>query len=115
MTAIQAAPAHGRAEEESADPGSDRLAGFLQSAIAEEIRHVRKLIEQLAEVLVSDERFAMNYIDQLQTFDLIIQHVDESASLLDRIAAGTESNDALKSVRLEGLQGRLREALAQAG
>lgn len=94
--------------------GSDRLANFLQAAVAEEIRHVRKLLEQLAEVLVSDERFAMNFIEQLQTFDMIIQHIDESAGLLDRMAEGTQTHDALKSVRLEALQTRLREALAQA-
>ena len=67
---------------------SDTLAALLQSALAEELRHVRKLIEQLAELLICDDHFATNYVEQLQAFDLLVQYTDESAALLDRMAAG---------------------------
>jgi hypothetical protein len=91
----------------------DLLAALLQSALAEELRHVRKLIEQLAELLVCDEHFAANYVDQLQAFDLLAQHTDESAAVLDRLAAGFGSHDAVAPVRLSAIQTRLRAALDQ--
>jgi hypothetical protein len=89
----------------------DHLASPLYAAIAVEIRDVRALIEQLAEVLVSDERFAMTYMEELQTFDLVIQRADESADLLDRMASGSRSLEALSGVRLSMVQEKLRSAL----
>ncbi len=89
----------------------DRAQASLCSAVAEEIRGVRMLMERLAEVLVSDERFAMDYMDQLQTFDLVIQHADEGADLLDRVAGGQEVDAALELVRLSAMQERLRAAI----
>jgi len=93
---------------------TDPLASFLHSAVAEEMRHVRALLEQLAEVLASDEHFATHYLDELQTFDLMIQCTDESAAVLDRLSQGAHSHDAIAPVRLEAIQGRLRAALEQA-
>lgn len=84
----------------------------LCAAVAEEIRGVRALIERLAETLVADERFAMDYLDQLQTFDLVIQHADESADLLERVAQGHSIADAIDRVRLRVVQDRLRAAVA---
>ncbi|MEG3144339.1 hypothetical protein U1839_06695 [Sphingomonas sp. RT2P30] len=92
----------------------DHLAASLYAAIAVEIRDVRMLIERLADTLVSDEAFAMAYMEQLQTFDLVIQRADESADLLDRMASGSKSWDAVDKVRLGIVQDKLRSALAAA-
>lgn len=83
----------------------------LYGAVAQEIRVARGLLEDLAAVLVADERFVADYMDQLQAFDLIIQHVDESAALLDRVAAGQTVGEAVGRVRLTVVQERLRAAL----
>lgn len=90
----------------------DQVGSSLCAAIAKEIRSVRVLIEQLAETIVADERFAIDYLDQLQTFDLVIQHADESADLLDRVAQGHSVHDAIDRVRLTVVQERLRAAIA---
>ncbi len=92
----------------------DHHASPLIAAIAAELRDVRALIETLADVLVSDENFAMTYMEELQTFDLVIQRADESADLLDRVARGSGSNDAIDGVRLSMVQNKLRSALAAA-
>jgi len=86
----------------------------LIAAIAAELRDVRALIENLAEVLVADENFAMTYMEELQTFDLVIQRADESADLLDRVATGSRPKDAIDGVRLSMVQNKLRSALATA-
>ena len=92
----------------------DHLAAALYAAIATEIRDVRVLIEHLADTLVSDEAFAMAYMEQLQTFDLVIQRADESADLIDRMAGGAGSLEAISKVRLSVVQDKLRSALAVA-
>ena len=92
----------------------DHLASSLYAAIADEIRDVRTVIERLADVLVADERLAMTYMEQLQAFDLVIQRADESADLLDRMASGSTSIDAVDKVRLSMVQDRLRSAMAPA-
>ena len=89
----------------------DHLTPTLHAAVAEEIRHVRARLEQLAELLVGDEHFATNYLDQLQVFDLLIQCSDESAAVLDRMAQGARSHEAIAPVRLNLIQDRLRAAL----
>jgi hypothetical protein len=92
----------------------DHLAVTLCAAVAEEIRDVRALIEGLAEVLTADEYLAITYTEQLQTFDLLIQRAQESADLLDRVANGTRSLEAIDQVRLTLVQDRLRAALKAA-
>ncbi|WP_114953965.1 hypothetical protein [Sphingosinicella terrae] len=92
----------------------DHLAVTLCAAVAEEIRDVRALIEGLAEVLTADEYLAITYTEQLQTFDLLIQRAQESADLLDRVANGTRSLEAIEQVRLTLVQDRLRAALKAA-
>ncbi|WP_238475433.1 hypothetical protein [Sphingomonas cavernae] len=90
---------------------TDLLSTSLCAAVAEEIRGVRAIIEQLAETLVCDERFATDYLDQLQSFDLVIQQADESADLLDRVAQGQTIHEAIDRVRLTVIQERLRAAI----
>ncbi|TCU56160.1 hypothetical protein EDF58_106456 [Novosphingobium sp. PhB57] len=92
------------------EPGQGPAAPLWQ-ALAREMRVARELLEQLAGVLVNDERFVLDYIDQLQAFDLIAQHVDESAALLDRVAGGQSPGEAIGQVRLSVMQDRLRAAL----
>jgi hypothetical protein len=87
------------------------LALSLFAAVADEIRDIRALMEDLAEVLVSDQRFLLANIEQLQKFDLAIQRADESADLLERLAKGAESHAAIDSVRLTIVQDKLRAAL----
>lgn len=89
----------------------DPKTSLLHTAVAAEIRDIRCLLEQLAETLVSDERFAMDYLEQLQTFDLVIQRAEESANLLERIAHGSTCGDAIDQVRLTLVQDRLRNAV----
>lgn len=93
---------------------TDHLASYLHAAVAEELRHVRELLEQLSMLLVEDEHFTTNHFEGLQMFDLLIQCTDESAAVLDRMAAGAKSHDAIAPVRLTVVQDRLRAALARA-
>ncbi|MBB5685231.1 hypothetical protein [Sphingobium boeckii] len=90
----------------------DETSASLCAAVADEIRHARDLIEGLATQLVSDERFVTDYLDALQAFDLIIQHMDESADLLGRVADGHDIAGALARIRLNVMQHRLNNALA---
>jgi len=83
----------------------------LFAAVAQEMRVARGLLEELATVLIADERFVSEYLDQLQAFDLIVQHVDENATLLERIARGQAPVEAIDGVRLTAIQQRLRAAL----
>ena len=87
---------------------------ILKGALAEEIRDVRRLIEQIAEVIVSDEQFALANMDQLQAFDLAIQRADESAYMLERLSNGSCARSAVDAVRLGDLQDRFRAALKSA-
>jgi hypothetical protein len=96
--------------DEEGSPTASAAAPLWQ-ALAQEMRVARQLLEQLAGVLVTDERFVLDYIDQLQAFDLIAQHVDESAALLDRVAGGQSPGEAVGQVRLSVMQDRLRAAL----
>jgi hypothetical protein len=90
----------------------DHLAAPLFAAIAQEIRDVRGLMEDIADILVADEALVALYLEQLQSFDLAIQRSDESAALLDRMANGSRAIDAVKDVRLTFVQNKLRDAMA---
>ena len=92
----------------------DHLAPTLHAAVAGEMRLIASLLERLAETLITDEAFAARHIDELQTFDLVIQCADESAAVLDRLAQGAGVHDAVAPVRLTAVQDRLRHALARA-
>lgn len=93
-------------------PGYDPYSGLVHGVIATELREMRDMLERLAEVLVADEQFAHAHIEQLQSFDYLIQHTDECANLLDRIAGGEDSLSAVNHVRLAEVQERLRDALS---
>ena len=93
--------------------GYDPFSGALHSVMAKEIREIREKLEALAEVLVGDAHFAAAYLEQLQSFDYLIQHADECADLLERIADGQESREAIGHVRLGAVQDRLRAALKE--
>ena len=90
------------------------LTPLLHAAVAAEIRYVRAELEKLAEMFVADLHFAANYLEQLQAFDMLIQHTDESAAVLDRLSGGATPHDAVAPIRLEAVQGRLVAALAKA-
>jgi hypothetical protein len=89
----------------------DRSAPLLLIALAAELRDIRGLIEGLADILVADNDLVSRYSAELQAFDLTIQLVDESALVLDRIAEGSRAIDAIRAVRLSGLQHKLAAAL----
>jgi hypothetical protein len=97
-----------------ANPGADPMIASLHSAVAGELRHVGALIEQLAEVLVGDEHFVDRYLDKLQAFDLLVQCTEESAAVLDRLAAGACTRSAIAPVRLGQIHDRLHAALQAA-
>lgn len=92
-------------------PGYDPFSSLLHTVIAKEIREMRDKLEGLSMELVEDEYFATNFLEQLQTFDYLIQHAEECVNLLDRIAAGENSLEAIGHVRLGAVQERLRIAL----
>jgi hypothetical protein len=92
----------------------DDLAITLCTAVAQEIRDIRALIESLADVLACDEYLACTYTEQLQTFDLLVQRSQEAAELLDCVANGTGTMEAVGRVRLSLVQDRLRTALGTA-
>lgn len=89
----------------------DNHVGTLCAAVAVEIRDLRELIDSLAEVLASDGYLARTYTEQLQSFDLIAQRSEEAAALLDRVAQGTCTFEAVDQVRLDIVQDRLRTAM----
>lgn len=93
---------------------TDPFSALLHTALAEEMRHVRVRLEQLAELFAADIHFARNYLDQLQAFDLLIQCTDESAAVLDRLGGGARPHDAIAPVRLTAVQDRLLAALDRA-
>lgn len=93
-------------------PGFDPYADALHSVIAGELREMRNMLERLAEALVADEQFAHAHIEQLQSFDYLIQHTDECAGLLERVAGGQDALGAISHVRLAEVQERLRDALS---
>ncbi|MCX8474610.1 MAG: hypothetical protein MT490_02325 [Sphingomonas sp.] len=92
-------------------PGYDPYSGAIHTVIAGELREMRDMLERLAEVLVADEHFANCYLEQLQSFDYLVQHADECVNVLERIAAGEDSLSAISQVRLGAVQDRLRTAL----
>jgi hypothetical protein len=99
-------------DQNSAIPaGHDPLIRALHGAVAGELRHVRALIEELAEALVSDEHFVTRYLDKLQAFDLLVQCTEESAAVLDRLAAGACTRSAIAPVRLGQIHERLQAAI----
>lgn len=90
---------------------SDQHAANLCQAIAEEIRRIGASIDELAAVLVADDDIALRHIDRLQAFDMIVQRAGESAHLLEQLASGIRSHEAVEAVKLESVQLRLRAAL----
>lgn len=106
-------PIHSHPTAGNADPvpGFDPFSAALHGVMANELREIRERLEALAEVLVCDEHFAGNYLEQLQTFDYVIQHADECANVMIRIAEGEDSLEAISHVRLGAVQDRLRRAL----
>lgn len=93
------------------DCSIETLTVALQTAVADEIREVRRLLDQLAELLIGDEHFASTYLEQLQVFDLLAQYADETASVLDRLAGGLHPQAAVAPVRLGVVRERLAAAL----
>lgn len=93
---------------------NDQLLSSLQTALAEELRRLCASLERMAELLIGDAHFATSYVDQLQEFDLIVQCADESAAVLDRLAAGESPGGAVAPVRLTAVQDRLLAALDRA-
>lgn len=90
------------------------LTPVLCRALAAELREMSALIEGLAEVLACDEGVAARHLSRLQQFDLLAQHMGESAGLLDTMAGGDCLARAIERVRLEQMQIRLRAVLKAA-
>ena len=91
--------------------GQEQFRQQLFLAMAEEIGAIRQLLQNLETVLVSDEDVILKHYQDLQHFDLIIQHVEESAKLLHRLAEGTCSHEAIENVRLARLKGVFQAAV----
>lgn len=83
----------------------------LCTAMANELRDMRRQLEQLAERLCVDELFCARHIETLQHFDALTQQSEESALLLERLSGGMQSAEALALIRLGQLQQRLNDAL----
>ncbi|MBW4330425.1 hypothetical protein KY084_06000 [Stakelama sp. CBK3Z-3] len=89
------------------------MVGLLHNAIADELRHARLMIEELAALLITDEHFVERYVDKLQTFDLLAQYAEENAAILERLANGLPSDEAIAPVRLTAVHDRLHAALGR--
>jgi len=89
----------------------DAANASLHAAIADELRRVRNRVETLAEALVGDAYFVEHYLEHLQGFDMIVQSTDETAAILDRLAAGTDVHAAIAPVRLGCVHERLHAAV----
>jgi len=111
---LRRTPAAARPSYKKSMSHNDQLVSRLKAALAEELREVRVLMEQIAETLTSDEQLAMAYTEQLQGFDLAIQRAEESAAVLDRMAEGSHPMEAIEGVRLSAVQERLYAALKAA-
>lgn len=94
--------------------GLPDIAPVLCRALAAEMREMSILIEALAEVLATDEGVVARHLPRLQQFDVLAQHMGESASLLDTLAGGDCLTEAIEQVRLERLQTRLKAVLRAA-
>lgn len=95
-------------------PHSETQPAAVYAAIAGEIRTMAQIVEQIADALVCSEQLGNDHIRQFQNFDLVVQYAHENAALLDRLAQGTNTDEAIGSVRLTAMQNRLRANLAQA-
>ena len=89
------------------------LPASLLTAVADELRALSGTVEKLAGTLVLDEQVATTYMTELQSFDLIIQHADEVAALIGRLAHGETPDAAIGKVRLGAIQARLNAATAR--
>jgi hypothetical protein len=58
-----------------------------------------------------DAYFVEHYLEHLQGFDMIVQSTDETAAILDRLAAGTDVHAAIAPVRLGCVHERLHAAV----
>lgn len=92
----------------------DEQSTLLCAALAREMRALGSVIDSLAGLLSGDEAFALTHLERLQDFDLLLQHVNESADLLERLSDGMHAHEALSRVRLERMQDRLRATLKAA-
>jgi len=90
------------------------IAPALCRALAAEMREMSILIEALAEVLATDEAVVSRHLARLQQFDVLAQHMGESAGLLDTLAGGDCLTRAIEQIRLERLQTRLKSVLKAA-
>jgi len=88
------------------------MAPALCRALAAEMREISGLIEALAEVLATDQDVVARHLPRLQQFDVLAQHMGESASLLDTLAGGDCVTGAIERIRLERMQARLKAVLA---
>ena len=84
----------------------------LYTAVAAELRLITPVLEQLGMTLVEDEHFVSHYLEQLQAFDLLAQQIEACAEVLDRLASGARSQEAIAKVRLVQVHERLLAALA---
>ena len=89
----------------------DPYSTVLHRVMATELMEIRQKLEELSMVMVCDAHFTANYLEQLQSFDYLIQHAEECANVMTRIAEGEDSLEAIGHVRLGAVQDRLRTAL----
>jgi hypothetical protein len=102
------------AADPQSQPGpADELAAHLHAAVADELRHMGTILTALAARLVDDAHFVDHYLEELQSFDLLIQCAEESAAVLERVADGVHAHEAVALIRLTGVQERLRAACAR--
>ncbi|WP_298675639.1 hypothetical protein [uncultured Sphingomonas sp.] len=88
-------------------------AAALPRVVATELREIRARLEKLAEVLAGDPALASRYLLEFQDFDYVIQHADECAMLLERVADGEDARAAVCAIRLDAVQVRIRAALGE--
>ncbi|MFT3977160.1 MAG: hypothetical protein QM688_08630 [Sphingomonas bacterium] len=88
-------------------------ANTLPRVLAAELREIGARLERLAMVLAGDAQLASRYMLEFQDFDYVIQHADECATLLERLAEGQDARAAVGAIRLDAVQSRIRSALGE--
>ena len=104
IDAIQAAVRSGEVPEASETaPAGEMSAIPLDDRLAEEVAHVRRLLEEVSGTLIGDSAVVERHAEVLQTFDV----VDQILGHLARIMTADDREAAARSVGMAELRARL--------
>ena len=104
IDAIQAAVRSGEVPEASETSAAGDISAIpLDERLAEEVAHVRRLLEDVSETLIGDSAVVERHAEVLQTFDI----VDQILGHLARIMTAEDREAAARAVGMAELRARL--------